>query len=67
MTTSRSDGPARRSAIIVDEDRGTREMLPMARALEDHDVTLASGADDFDALLGRRREPAEWRSGGTQR
>ena len=42
MTTSRSEGPARRSAIIVDDDRDTREMLAMALELEGYDVTQAA-------------------------
>ena len=42
MTTSRSDGPSRRSAIIVDDDRDTREMLAMALELEGFQVTQAA-------------------------
>jgi len=42
MTTSRSDASSRRSAIIVDDDRDTREMLAMALELEGYDVTLAA-------------------------
>jgi DNA-binding response OmpR family regulator len=42
MTTSRSDDPPRRSAIIVDDDRDTREMLAMALEIEGYDVTQAA-------------------------
>ena len=42
MTTSPSDDSTRRSAIIVDDDRDTREMLAMALDLEGYDVTLAA-------------------------
>jgi DNA-binding response OmpR family regulator len=42
MTTSRSDAPTRRSAIIVDDDRDTREMLAMALELEGYEVTQAA-------------------------
>jgi DNA-binding response OmpR family regulator len=42
MTTSRSDGPSRRSAIIVDDDRDTREMLAMALELEGFEVIQAA-------------------------
>ncbi|HTS81625.1 MAG TPA: response regulator [Myxococcaceae bacterium] len=42
MTTFHSDGPSRRSAIIVDDDRDTREMLAMALELEGYQVTQAA-------------------------
>jgi DNA-binding response OmpR family regulator len=42
MTTSPSDASSRRSAIIVDDDRDTREMLAMALEIEGYDVTLAA-------------------------
>jgi DNA-binding response OmpR family regulator len=42
MTTFPSDVPPRRSAIIVDDDRDTREMLAMALEIEGYDVTLAA-------------------------
>jgi DNA-binding response OmpR family regulator len=42
MTTSRSDDPPRRSAIIVDDDRDTREMLAMALQIEGYEVTQAA-------------------------
>jgi DNA-binding response OmpR family regulator len=42
MTTSPSDVSPRRSAIIVDDDRDTREMLAMALEIEGYDVTLAA-------------------------
>ncbi|HET9156622.1 MAG TPA: response regulator [Myxococcaceae bacterium] len=42
MTTSPSDGPSHRSAIIVDDDRDTREMLAMALELEGYEVTQAA-------------------------
>jgi DNA-binding response OmpR family regulator len=42
MTTSRSDEPPRRSAIIVDDDRDTREMLAMALEIEGYEVTQAA-------------------------
>ena len=42
MTTFHSDGPSRRSAIIVDDDRDTREMLAMALELEGCQVTQAA-------------------------
>lgn len=42
MTTSPSDVSSRRSAIIVDDDRDTREMLAMALEIEGYDVTLAA-------------------------
>lgn len=42
MTTSRSDGPGRRLAIIVDDDRDTREMLASALELEGYQVTQAA-------------------------
>jgi len=42
MTTFPSDVSPRRSAIIVDDDRDTREMLAMALEIEGYDVTLAA-------------------------
>ena len=42
MTTSPSDVSSRRSAIIVDDDRDTREMLALALEIEGYDVTLAA-------------------------
>ena len=42
MTTFPSDGPRRRSAIIVDDDRDTREMLALALELEGYEVTQAA-------------------------
>ena len=42
MTTFPSDVPPRRSAIIVDDDRDTREMLAMALEIEGYDVTQAA-------------------------
>ena len=42
MTTSPSEGPSRFSAIIVDDDRDTREMLAMALELEGYQVTQAA-------------------------
>jgi len=42
MTTSRSDEPPRRSAIIVADDRDTREMLAMALEIEGYEVTQAA-------------------------
>jgi len=51
MTTSRSDGLPRRSAIIVDDDRDTREMLAMALELEGYDVTQAANGVKLIASL----------------
>jgi len=42
MTRSRSEGAGHRSAIIVDDDRDTREMLAMALELEGYQVTQAA-------------------------
>jgi len=40
--TSPSEGAGRHSAIIVDDDRDTREMLAMALELEGYEVTQAA-------------------------
>ena len=58
MTTSRSEGPARPSAIIVDDDRDTREMLAMALELEGYDVTQAANGVKLISSLHVHRPEA---------